>query len=557
MEPTHRAGNTLDLAWTNVKETMAWVGTEECMTSDHLPLCGFVPYLKESSKSLTTFTGKLRVPESNLPQFVRVVSRLLPTLTVLSSSEETEFFAQNLCWALENALKAAGKRPNKKSGRSAPWWTLECKSARLEYQEAVEESERWTQARNFRATVASAKREHWRRKVEDMRSNQDAFKLMRWATSGNTNITPPLRHKGKFISDQAERALILRDSLLARFSASDDLSPCIISGEERIPWSEELTELEVRACTIGSGNTSPGADGISVELLSACWDTIERHVTQLFRACLRLGYHPTCFKLAEVVFLPKPGRDPSSVKGWRPISLLSCLGKGLERILAKRMSHLAIAWDVVGRQQFGALPKRSSTDLVTCVVHDIEEAKTQGWASTLVTLDIQGAFDAVLHNRLIWRMQAQGWPKKILKWTSSFLENRKVQVRFQGGVTNSKELECGVPQGSPISPLLFLLYMAEPMRSGNVIARFSYADDIGILGFGRTVFDSAAAAQREVDNLTNWAHQNAVLFDSEKSEVVQFPGRKKEEPVGVLVGGNMIQPANHIRWLGIYLDPNL
>ena len=65
------------------------------------------------------------------------------------------------------------------------------------------------------------------------------------------------------------------------------------------------------------------------------------------------------------------------MKGWKTISLLSCLGKGLERLLAKRMSHLAIAWNIVGQQQFGALPKRSATDLVSCVVHDIEEAKIQ------------------------------------------------------------------------------------------------------------------------------------------------------------------------------------
>lgn len=257
------------------------------------------------------------------------------------------------------------------------------------------------------------------------------------------------------------------------------------------------------------------------------------------------------------MFLPKNGRDPSSVKGWRPIALLSCLGKGLERLLAKRMSHLAVTWDIVGRQQFGALPKRSAIDLVSCVVHDIEEAKSQGWATTLVTLDVQGAFDAVLHNRLVWRMQAQGWPKSVLRWTSSFLEGRKVQVRFQGGVTSPKELMCGVPQGSPISPLLFLLYMAEPMRSGNALSRFRYADDFGILGFGRTATESAAAAQREAESITNWANSNAILFDTEKSEVVQFPGRKREEPVGVVVSGSLIEPAEYICWLGVYLDPQL
>ena len=96
----------------------------------------------------------------------------------------------------------------------------------------------------------------------------------------------------------------------------------------------DLSDLEVRTCTIGSGNTSPGADEISVELLTACWKDIGTHVTQLFLAYVRFGYHPSCFKLAEVMFLQKPGRDPSLPKGWRPISLLSCLGKGLERLLA-------------------------------------------------------------------------------------------------------------------------------------------------------------------------------------------------------------------------------
>ncbi|POS84553.1 hypothetical protein EPUL_002906 [Erysiphe pulchra] len=176
---------------------------------------------------------------------------------------------------------------------------------------------------------------------------------------------------------------------------------------------------------------------------------------------------------------------------------------GLERVIAKRISYLAITSDVVGQQQFGALPKRSANDLVSCVVHDIEEARCQGWASTLVTLDIQGAFDSVLHNRLLWRMQAQGWPDMILQWTRSFLMNRSVQVRYPGGVTSPKGLVCGVPQGSPISPLLSLLYMAEPMRSGTSRARFSYADDFRILGNGCTIAESLLAKASESCNYSS------------------------------------------------------
>lgn len=82
-----------------------------------------------------------------------------------------------------------------------------------------------------------------------------------------------------------------------------------------------------------------------------------------------------------------------------------------------------------------------------------------------------------------------------------------MQFRYQGGVTGPRELVCGVPQGSPISPLRFLLYMAESMRSGDIITRLSYADDIEITGFGNTIIESAAAVQREVDSLTGWAEE--------------------------------------------------
>ncbi|KAI0995289.1 hypothetical protein K3495_g12893 [Podosphaera aphanis] len=215
--------------------------------------------------------------------------------------------------------------------------------------------------------------------------------------------------------------------------------------------------------------------------------------------------------------------------------------------------------DIVGEQQFGTLPKRSANDLVlvSCVVHDIEEARTQKWASTFVTLDVQGAFDAVLHNRLLRRMQAQRWPEHILRWTSSFLTGRLVQVRHLDGVTSPKELFCGVPQGSPISPLIFLLYIAEPMRSGNTKARFSYADDVGIFGIGRTIQESAEKAQQEVDSLLDWAQRNAVMFEVAKSEVIQFPGRDQEESVGIRINGNLVEPAEHIRWLGVHLDQKL
>lgn len=93
------------------------------------------------------------------------------------------------------------------------------------------------------------------------------------------------------------------------------------------------------------------------------------------------------------------------------------------------------------------------------------------------------------------------------------------------------------------------------MRSGNIFAKISYVDDIGILGSGRTVSKSVVTAQRNVDALMIWAQENIVLFDAKKSEVFQFLGCKKEEPVRISENGRIIELAKNARWSGVYLDP--
>lgn len=171
----------------------------------------------------------------------------------------------------------------------------------------------------------------------------------------------------------------------------------------------DLTEID--HCLLLSNNTAPGIDGITSKIIRACWNSIKYVTLRLYQLCLHLGYHPKIFRTAEVTFLPKPNkRDLSSKKSWRPIVLLSCLGKGLERLMAKRISVAAVTHNVISQQQFGALQKHSATDLVGCLIHNIEVARSKGNLASLLTIDVKGAFDTVLPGRLIQRLQEQGWP---------------------------------------------------------------------------------------------------------------------------------------------------
>ncbi|POS87151.1 hypothetical protein EPUL_001256 [Erysiphe pulchra] len=139
---------------------------------------------------------------------------------------------------LKDAVLAVDKRPNRGKGKSAPWLTPECKVAQLRYRTTLTDPERRIEAKNYRSVVAGAKREYCREKIDGMVSSSDTYKLMHWATPRQSVVPPPLLNNGQLVSNNEERACILRDSLLARFEASYDLSSCLLPGDDHIPWKD-------------------------------------------------------------------------------------------------------------------------------------------------------------------------------------------------------------------------------------------------------------------------------------------------------------------------------
>lgn len=256
-------------------------------------------------------------------------------------------------------------------------------------------------------------------------------------------------------------------------------------------------------------NSTPGQDGIPTNILKKTWTCLSGPITALFQQCLEKGWHPSSFRQATLVALPKPGkRDWSSPRSYRLIALLSVLGKGLERLMAKRMAWVAITHKVLHPQQFGALPSRSATDLATCLIHDVEDAWAQGHRASMLTLDIKGAFDAVLPGRLIQRLWDQGWPPKVVHWVASFIANRSACVRLGDFTSHDSRVAAGLPQGSPISPILFMLFIEPLFKCGPLAARrgrFGYADDICQLV-------ASPSLAENIEILANWLVDLQKLF---------------------------------------------
>ncbi len=280
--------------------------------------------------------------------------------------------------------------------------------------------------------------------------------------------------------------------------------------KDDIPWDTHISQEELAAATISTKSTSPGIDGITVRLLKACWPTIKEPVRRLFQACLEIGHHPLAFRTADVIMLRKNDKkDLTSVRSWRPISLLSCLGKGLERLVARRVAETAVQRRVLSPQQAGALPKRSATDLLACLTHEIEHALETRLTASMITLDVKGAFDATLRRRLVLCILRQGWPVSLARFVSSFMQNRKARVRLEDRATSISRIRCGLPQGSPLSPILFLLSLAEVLLQ-DTTHRFGYADDLCIYRIGHHLEDNAAKLSQDLqpDTRLGYGKQN-------------------------------------------------
>ena len=437
---------------------MALTGAESTVipqldaTSDHLPLLSHIPWdqrfqepqarLRPSTLQQNVFLSLLK---SNLEG--------LPSLPLNPIPSELDIAAQSLSKAIQQAYQGSAKR-SLGHGTGQPWWNTECKAAVLNYKTARQEPTDLTHLdetkRALRNTIRKAKRHFYHNKLNTATTGTDVFQMTKWHKSTGSYRSPPLKDPTRPDLPPATTISAKMDTLarnlLQNVAEVGDIpldSPAVSNSSLPFP---EITDTEVCKAVLNVRNTSPREDEITTEVLQIGWTLIKTLVISLFQACLKIGHHPACFRTAILAMLSKPNKpDRTSPRAYRPIALLSVLGKGLERLVARRMSWIAVRYKVLSKQQFGALPLRSAVDLTTCLTHDVETALNSNYTASLLTLDVKGAFDGVLPGRLIRRLREQGWPDCLVRWISAFATNRSARIRLDGSTSPTIHIKCGLP----------------------------------------------------------------------------------------------------------------
>ena len=264
-------------------------------------------------------------------------------------------------------------------------------------------------------------------------------------------------------------------------------------------------------------------------------------------------------KIAKVIPIYK-NENPELFANYRPISILPSISKILERLMYNRLYNFLADHNIISKKQYGFRENYSTymalIDLVDNISSNIDNKKH----SIGIFLDLSKAFDTIDHQILLRKLQCYGIRGIACDWFKSYLENRVQYVSYNTKDSHYMNIMCGVPQGSILGPLLFILYINDIVKVSTVLNPVLFADDTSLF-HAHTDFDTLIKEiNEELQKVTTWFHTNKLSLNIKKSNFIMFLPKGKKyntDNVKININGNEIKQVNFTKFVGIYIDEHL
>ncbi|KAL7796456.1 reverse transcriptase (RNA-dependent DNA polymerase) domain-containing protein [Trichoderma afarasin] len=413
----------------------------------------------------------------------------------------------------------------------------------------------------------------------------------RRAKPADLPYTPDFQFAGKTATTGLDKSIMYMDAIYGQGKTSQTSSvypqlpenlDCAVPPESKLALGEEgnvARQGEVLALINDlPTKKSSGIDVIANEALQMAASVIAPYLEKVFNACIENCYHPTYFKRSRTILFLKLGKAANNPKSYRPIALLSCMGKVLERLIATRIKEFLedASWrgkELIPMKQFGGLSGRSTTLALKTLVNFVYT----GWNSkfykkvSLLGLDISGAFPRVDRNALLQTLADKGLPGWIVKYVWSFLCNRQTVVELAGHHPEPFFENGGLPQGSVLSPILFLFFAAPlvdnhaaKMLQGPIVEILAFVDDTYILVRSDSWERNCQQLAKVHSLLFSWAQENKIAFAPDKYGMLHFlgPGDKEmpvtyRPPIENLPSADVLFKHPYLDILGLRVDRRL
>ena len=304
---------------------------------------------------------------------------------------------------------------------------------------------------------------------------------------------------------------------------------------------------------------SSGLDMISSRCLKDALLVLNDQLCYTFEKSIEKCIFPDKWKIATVVPLFKGGVK-EEVSNYRPVSLLPIPGKILEKIVHNKMTQFFNKNNSLCDKQNGFRPKHSTINSIVDLTNDIFSDINNGMVTLSVFIDLKKAFDTVNHNILLEKLYYMGIKGDTIIWIKSYLYNRFQKTICNSNLSNIRNIKCGVPQGSILGPLFFLVYINDIQNVMNNCKYQLYADDTVIYCNGKTYEEAKLKLQNVMNKFVDWCGKNALTININKSKIMSFGSRnniKKSKNINIKINDEYLGNVPTYKYLGIHLDQTL
>ena len=463
-----------------------------------------------------------------------------------------------------------------------PWWNKELQKAWNEKRAAVKE---WQKDRKrsvpdpsreaemnektdtFKALAEEARGEKWKNYCEGLSKDTTLTEFWQFyqemeGKSKASLAQDMLDENGSLLKTNTEKGTALFERFIQQSDQSNlnERRQILATLSSSIVQDDEVTEEDFEAALRASSkDTAPGPDGVRYSDIRDLSEEDKKELFDLYQESFASGNVPEDWTHSFLKALPKPGKDHKKLNGYRILTMQNTVGKLLERIIAKKLSRDLEERGVLPPNQGGFRPGKSTWENAATFAYDVYEGFQKKEQTVAVAIDLEDAYNRVQFSTLIELLQQNGVSATMTRWIAAALQTRTVVMRMGNWSSSVRHLTMGLPQGSPLSPVLFNVYTKglADLNTNSHAKVLTLADDGLIYKTARDITEATTGVQSQLQEASQWCGRTGSFINPEKAQMLlcTLDNKAAGRPVTpVNFGGTDIERTDQLRYLGIHFD---